>query len=38
VQPNAKTTPQSLNLRLNLARQLLRETKKSVIDVALDVG
>lgn len=27
-----------INLRMNLARQLLRETKKSVIDVALDVG
>jgi len=27
-----------INLRMNLARQLLRETKKSVVDVALDVG
>jgi AraC family transcriptional regulator len=27
-----------INLRINLARQLLRETKKSVMDVALDVG
>ena len=27
-----------LDLRMNRARQLLRETKKSVIDVALDVG
>ena len=26
------------NLRMNLARRLLRETKKSVIDIALDVG
>jgi AraC family transcriptional regulator len=26
------------NLRTNLARQLLRETKKSMMDVALDVG
>ncbi|HKZ78560.1 MAG TPA: helix-turn-helix transcriptional regulator [Pyrinomonadaceae bacterium] len=26
------------NLRMNLARQLLRETKKSVMDVALDGG
>jgi len=25
-------------LRINRARQLLRETKKSVIEVALDVG
>jgi AraC family transcriptional regulator len=27
-----------INLRMNAARQLLRETKKSVVDVALDVG
>lgn len=27
-----------INLRMNLARQLLRETKKSVVDVALEVG
>ncbi len=27
-----------INLRMNVARQLLRETKKSVVDVALDVG
>ncbi len=27
-----------INLRINLAQQLLRETKKSVVDVALDVG
>lgn len=27
-----------IDLRMNLARQLLRETKKSVMDVALDVG
>ena len=27
-----------INLRMNLARRLLRETKKSVVDVALDVG
>lgn len=27
-----------INLRMNLARQLLRETKKSIVDVALDVG
>ena len=27
-----------INLRINPARQLLRETKKSVVDVALDVG
>jgi AraC family transcriptional regulator len=27
-----------INLRLNLARQLLRETKMSVVDVALEVG
>ena len=27
-----------INLRMSLARRLLRETKKSVIDVALDVG
>ncbi len=27
-----------INLRLNLARRLLRETKKSVVDVALEVG
>ncbi|HEY0376942.1 MAG TPA: AraC family transcriptional regulator [Pyrinomonadaceae bacterium] len=27
-----------INLRMNLARQLLRETKQSVIDVALEVG
>jgi AraC family transcriptional regulator len=27
-----------INLRMNLARRLLRETKKSVIDIALDVG
>ena len=27
-----------INLRINRARQLLRETKKSVIEVALDVG
>jgi len=26
------------NLRINAARQLLRETKKSVVAVALDVG
>ena len=26
-----------INLRMNVARQLLRETKKSVVDVALDV-
>jgi len=26
------------NLRMNVARQLLRETKKSVVTVALDVG
>jgi AraC family transcriptional regulator len=27
-----------INLRMNLARQLLRETKKGVVEVALDVG
>ena len=27
-----------INLRLNLARQLLRETKKTVVEVALEVG
>ena len=27
-----------INLRMNLARQLLRETKMSVVDVALEVG
>jgi AraC family transcriptional regulator len=27
-----------INLRMNLARQLLRETKQSVVDVALEVG
>ena len=27
-----------INLRMNLARRVLRETKKSVVDVALDVG
>ena len=27
-----------INLRMNIARRLLRETKKSVVDVALDVG
>lgn len=27
-----------INLRINLARRLLRETKKSVVDVALEVG
>ena len=27
-----------INLRMNVARQLLRETKKSVVDVALDLG
>jgi len=27
-----------INLRMNAARQLLRETKKNVVDVALDVG
>jgi AraC family transcriptional regulator len=27
-----------IDLRMNLARQLLRETKKSVMDIALDVG
>ena len=27
-----------INLRTNVARRLLRETKKSVVDVALDVG
>lgn len=27
-----------INLRMNLARQLLRETKKSVVDVTLEVG
>jgi AraC family transcriptional regulator len=27
-----------INLRMNLARRLLRETKKSVVDVALEVG
>jgi len=27
-----------INLRLDVARRLLRETKKSVVDVALDVG
>ena len=27
-----------INLRMNLARQLLRETKKSVVEVALEVG
>ncbi len=27
-----------INLRMNVARRLLRETKKSVVDVALDVG
>jgi len=27
-----------INLRINVARQLLRETKKKVVDVALDVG
>jgi AraC-like DNA-binding protein len=27
-----------INLRMHLARQLLRETKKSVMDVALDIG
>jgi AraC family transcriptional regulator len=27
-----------INQRMNLARQLLRETKKSVVDVALEVG
>ena len=27
-----------INLRINVARQLLRETKKNVVDVALDVG
>jgi AraC family transcriptional regulator len=26
------------NLRMNLARQLLRETKRSIVDVALEVG
>ena len=27
-----------INLRMNLARRMLRETKKSVVAVALDVG
>ncbi len=27
-----------INLRMNVARRLLRETKKSVVDVALDIG
>ena len=27
-----------INLRMNVARRLLRETKQSVVDVALDVG
>jgi AraC family transcriptional regulator len=27
-----------INLRMNLARRLLRETKKSVVDIALEVG
>lgn len=27
-----------IDLRINVARRLLRETKKSVVDVALDVG
>jgi AraC family transcriptional regulator len=27
-----------INLRMNLARQLLRETKQSVVDIALEVG
>ena len=27
-----------INLRMNVARQLLRETKQSVVDVSLDVG
>jgi AraC family transcriptional regulator len=27
-----------INLRMNLARRVLRETKKSVVDVALDLG
>jgi AraC family transcriptional regulator len=27
-----------INLRMNEARQLLRETKMSVVDVALEVG
>lgn len=27
-----------INLRMNLARQLLRETKKSVVEIALEVG
>jgi AraC family transcriptional regulator len=27
-----------INLRMNVARRLLRETKKSVVDVALEVG
>jgi AraC family transcriptional regulator len=27
-----------INLRMNVARRLLRETKKNVVDVALDVG
>ena len=27
-----------INLRMDAARQLLRETKRSVVDIALDVG
>ncbi|PAW78332.1 MAG: AraC family transcriptional regulator [Verrucomicrobia bacterium Tous-C9LFEB] len=27
-----------INLRMNAARQMLRETKKSIIDIAMDVG
>jgi AraC family transcriptional regulator len=27
-----------INLRMDAARQLLRETKKSVVEIALDVG
>jgi AraC family transcriptional regulator len=27
-----------INLRMNLARRLLRETKKSIVDIALEVG
>ena len=31
------TSRHHINLRMNLARQLLRETKRSVVDVALEV-
>jgi AraC family transcriptional regulator len=27
-----------INLRLNLARRLLRETKQSIVEIALEVG